>query len=151
MNSFKRLWCQISYSSNTGHLEILNIVIYIIYIVWVMSIFLTLFLTRNFFDREGGRSAPPLLTLVLFELQKIQRQFWKALKKWAWVFKVPERLKMSSSPAKTPSKNWTFCKYQYVWQKSYYTRKRQLTLRAQCGSCVWDIVTISVLSGVLLP
>ena len=26
-----------------------------------------------------------------------------------------------------------------------------LTLKAQCGSCVWDIVTISVLSGVLLP
>ena len=26
----------------------------------------------------------------------------------------------------------------------------KLTLKAHCGSCVWDIVTISVLSGVLL-
>ena len=69
-----------------------------------------------------GRSAPLLLILVPFELQKIQNQFWKALKKWAWVFKVPEILKMSSSPAKMLSKNWTFCIYQYAWRKSYYTR-----------------------------
>ena len=35
---------------------------------------------------------------------------------------MPERLKMSSSPPKTLSKNWTFCIFQYAWRKSYYTR-----------------------------
>ena len=33
------------------------------------------------FAGGGAERPPPLLTLVLFELQKIQRQFWKALKK----------------------------------------------------------------------
>ena len=43
-------------------------------------------LTLEVIGDQKWRSTPPLLTLVLFELQKIQRQFWKALKKWAWVF-----------------------------------------------------------------
>ena len=39
-----------------------------------------------YFLTGGGALSAPLLTLVLFGLQKIQRQFWKALKKSAWVF-----------------------------------------------------------------
>ena len=70
---------------------------------------------------QGTRQTSPdpkkcdnFLIFFLVELEIFQRQFWRALKKSVWVFKVLETIKMSSSPAKTPLKNFTFYLYQYA-------------------------------------
>ena len=58
----------------------------------------------NIFDYlldGGGRCAPPPLTSALFEIQKIQRQFWKACKKSRWVSFLHHNRFPPFRPAKT--------------------------------------------------
>ena len=77
--------------------------------------------------------------------------------------KIREGISITSNPenAVNPGKNGrqslSFCQMFCIVQTcdAFYTNTihvtHQVTLNAHCGSCIWDIDTIQVLSCVLLP
>ena len=71
--------------------------------------------------------------------------------------KMREGISKTSNPenAVNPGKNGRFvkCLVMFKFFDAFYTIRvtHLLTLNAYCGSCIWDIDTIQVLSCVLLP
>ena len=71
--------------------------------------------------------------------------------------KMREGILLAENPenAVNPGKNLSFCQMSCCVQifDAFYTIRiiYQLTLNAHCGSCIWDIDIIQVLSCVLLP
>ena len=89
---------------------------------------LTLFLTRKSNDRFGKLSKNELGSFKCPKDQKchlVQQKYYQRIELFVYINTRDENLTIREA--------------------------HQLTLKAHCGSCVWDIVTISVLYGVLLP